>query len=479
MYSAWNTEKRPFVVRNHFSAGFLCVWGLSLCIGFALPADGTLAHPVPYAEDFEVPLTSGTPANQIGAWQSGPLDVSTVVTAVVSFAASTRPIPSSADEQVLHLETRSGGLTNQLELLDSNQVIYLDALLNLSARSSIPASATNDPSVQLFFYLNADSHLVVYNGGVDGTNRTMTMMSAPELTPGEWNRFTVTMDFVNGDSGPVDRKYFKIQLNGTSLTSAQAYSAPGQTGAFDGGAWFFTADQTGPDSIETLAFEGIGALDELVVTTRAPLFITTQVFYVTSDLRGQGAMTPAKEVPVIAGSAAQVVYQADPWHEILNLHRNGVEIPGAAGAQVYTAVVSNVQGDITHQVQFVESVAIADGKTPAGWYGPLGADGSQIDEDGDGLTLNEEYWLNSNPAISNSFTFARVRHGDENRMPVVGWASEGLPYGRIVPEMSTNLVRGGWVELGGVLAQEGFMTTWQAPGELPDSTFFLRLKAME
>lgn len=452
--------------------------GLSLLIlGLLFSAEA--AYPIPYAEDFEVPLVHGTPIRQVGAWESGTLDGSAIHSNVYNFTKTVRPIRSSADSQILELDTRSSALTNSFEVLDADQMVYLDAMLRLLPRSSIPDSVTDDPSVQLFFYLNSETNLVVYHGGENGTGPMQTVLLLSGVVFNEWNRFTVTLDFVHGDDAPTERKYFKVQINGVDLSCAQAYSAPGRVGAFDGGAWFFTADQAGPDSIQSLAFEGIGGLDDLVATARAPLFTTTQVFYVTSDLSGPGAMTPAVEVPVIGGSATQVVYQAAPWHEISSFLQNGMNIPDAAGSQVYTAVVSNVRADITHQVQFSEILAAADGKTPAGWYGPLGADGSMVDEDGDGLTLNEEYWLNSNPAISNSFTVVRIRYGAGNQMPVVGWESEGLPYGRIVPEMSTNLVQGGWVELSGILTQEGAVTTWQAPGNVPEGAFFLRLKAME
>ncbi|MEN8254573.1 MAG: hypothetical protein ABFR33_03795 [Verrucomicrobiota bacterium] len=416
------------------------------------------------------------PIHQVGAWQAGPTDASKIVADSYIFIATTRPIVPSANLQVLHLDTQSDGVTNSFDIPDADQVLYMDAMLNLSPRTGIPESVTNDPSVQLFFYMNTDTNLVVYNGGTNGASPAMTVISGTPLLPGEWNRYTVTMDFANGD-GAGDRKYFKLQLNGTNVTSAQAYSAPGATGAFDGGAWFFTADQTGPDSIDSVAFEGAGDLDDLVMTTRAPLFTTTQVYYVVSELLGPGTMTPVMEVPVVEGASTQIVYQADPWYEILDFEQDGAPVPGALGEQVYTAVFANVQADISNLVQFAESVAVVDGKTPATWYGPLGADPSESDEDGDGLTLYEEYLLNTDPVAGNIFVITDF--GLVGQTPWLSWESLGLPNGSVVAEVSTNLTEGGWGSQSGYLSYDGTYAIWQSAGETPEQALFLRAKLSE
>lgn len=451
--------------------GTLAILGLLAGLGSAV-ADN-LAYQLPYAEDFEAPLSAGTPIGEVGAWQADPLDASMVAAGSYVFDETRRPIVPSADAQVLQLETGFGGATNFFDVPDADQVVYLDSMLKLLPRDSIPASATNDPSVQLFFFLNASSNLVVYHGGVDGASPGTAALPVNPLATNLWNRYTVTLDYVNGDAGAVDRKYFKIQLNGADLASTQAYSAPGQTGAYDGGAWFFTADQTGPDSFGSVAFEGTGGLDDLVVTTHVPLYTTSQVYYAVSDLTGQGSVSPADWIPVVEGASTQIVYQADSWHEIAAFLQNGVAVPAAVGSQVYTSVLENVQADVTNVVQFSESVAGTDGKTPATWYGPLGANPMLSDEDGDGLTLYQEYLLNSDPAVSNALVLF------QSGTNALGWASLDLPNGRVIPEVSTNLVLGGWWPLGGYLARDGADTIWHFPEDIPEEPFFLKVNVSE
>lgn len=478
MYAIRKMRIKPDLARKSYMARLCSVLILGAIIGLVGAAEGVTPNALLYAEDFEAPLTNNMPIGQVGGWQSGPLDNSKVNAESYSFDATTRPIVPSADLQVLHVDTQTDAATSLFDIPDADQILYMDTMLNLSPRSSIPASATNDPAVQLFFYLNADTNLVVYNGGMDGAAPMMTVIPGPLMASNEWNRFSVTMDFLNGDAGTVNRKYFKIQMNGADITTTQAYSAPGATGAFDGGAWFFTADQAGPDTIDSVSFEGYGKLDDFVMSTRAPLFTTDLVYYVTSELLGAGAVTPWGEVAVVEGSSTQIVYQADPWYEIADFQQNGAALPGAVGEQVYTTVYANVQADISNRVQFVESTASVDGKTPATWYGPLGADPTMNDEDFDGLSLYEEYLINSDPGIANTFAISAYNPGDP--MASMSWESLGLPNGQVITEVSTNLVEGTWDPINGFLTHLDTTTTWHATESMPDeNAAFLRVNVTE
>lgn len=452
----------------------MAVYSLIFLLSSGSAVAGVSSYQLPYMEDFEAPLTNGMPIGQIGAWSSSLLDASAVVAASYSFSETTRPIDPSADAQVLQLATDSNGVANSFAVPDADQMIYLDSMLKLTPRSSIPASATNDPSVQLFFFMNADTNLVVYHGGLDGSGPVMTVVPVNPPASNDWNRYTVTLDYVHGDDAQVERKYFKVQMNGVDLISAQAYSAPGQTGAYDGGAWFFTADQAGPDRIETVAFEGRGGLDDFVVTSRAPSFSAIPVYYITSELLGQGSMQPSGEIPVVDGSSTQIVYQAAPWHEISGFEQGGVSVPVAVGGQVYTALYENVQADISNLVQFAESVAAVDGKTPASWYGPLGADPSLTDEDGDGLFLYDEYQLNSDPALGNQFVIRARPFADD--VPVLVWESLGLPNTPVIAEICTNLLEGIWQQQGGYLSYDGSNTVWRSGETITEKHLYLRVR---
>lgn len=446
---------------------------LGLHVGYGKTFAAAPAYTLPYAEDFELPLTAGTAIGNVGAWESDSSDDSFIENEEYYFSETRRPIVPSADAQVLQLQAGSNEVRSVFAVPDLDQVVYLDSMLKLAPRSGIPASVTNDPTVQLFFYLNAETNLVVYHGGPDGAAPGMTVIPVDPQVSRAWNRFTVTLDYVHGDAGLVERKYYKVQLNGSDLTSAQAYSAPGKTGAYDGGAWFFTVDQTGPDGIASVAFEGVGGLDDLVVSTHTPVYNTEQMYSIVSSLSGQGAVMPADRVSVVAGTSTQIVYQADAWHEIAAFEQNGIVVPEAIGSLVYTSIFFNVQTDRTNRVEFTESVAFIDGKTPASWYGPLGADPTQTDEDEDGLSLYEEFLLNTDPVVFNRFVL--FQYG----LDALGWESLALPYGRVIPEVSTNLVEGDWIPLGGYLTQIAGATLWHFPEDLPEESFFLRVNVVE
>ena len=464
----WNREMLSLYAQH-----LMAVLILVMLSGSGSAEAAVLTYQLPYMEDFEAPLTPGTPIHEVGAWSSDLLNGSAVVSASYSFSETTRPIDPSADAQILQLAMGSSGVTNSFDGPDADQVVYLDSMLKLTPRLSIPASATNDPSVQLFFFLNADTNIVVYHGGMDGNGPLMTVLPVNPLVSNDWNRFTVTLDYVHGDDEYIDRKYFKIQLNGMDLTSAQAYSMPGQTGSYDGGAWFFTADQTGPDSVGSVVFEGSGGVDDLVVTTRAPSFSAAPVFHITSELLGMGSTLPSGEISVVGGSSTQIVYQAAPWYEISGFEQNGSSVPAAIGEQTYTAVLANVQGHVTNRVEFSETMAAVDGKTPASWYGPLGADPTRFDEDSDGLSLFEEYLLNTDPRGFNVFSL--FQYGSA----ALGWDSLDFPNGQVVPEVSTNLIEGGWWPLGGYLTWESDATIWNFPEDMPDEPFFIRMNVVE
>ena len=451
-----------------------------MILGLAAGCASTVAggYGLPYQEVFEAPLTNGTPVSALGEWEAGAVDLSFVAASGYVFTETTRPISSSADAQILQLDTGSGGVTNFFDMPDSDQVVYMDAMLRLASRSSIPAFVTNDPSVQLFFFLNAATNLVVYHGGVDGVAPVMTELSVGGLMPNSWNRYTVTLDFVHGDYAGGERKYFKIQLNGNNLVSPQAYSSPGTTGGYDGGSWFFSVDQAGPDRVGSVVFNGEGGLDDLVLSTRAPWFSATPVYYINSELNASGSVQPEGEIPVVQNSTTQLVYQTSPWNEIESIQTNGIPIPAAEGTQSFAVSFFNVRTNVNCKVQFVQTMAEVDGKTPANWYGPLGADGALSDEDNDGLSLYEEYLVNGDPTVSNHFSITAFDPGGQ--MPLIGWNSLGLPNGAVLVEVSTNLTLGAWEPYNGYLNYAEGSTTWQSVEAMPEAgEFFFSIKVSE
>jgi len=203
--------------------------------------------------------------------------------------------------------------------------------------------------------------------------------------------------------------------------------------------------------------------------------VTNASFNIHSTLSGSGSATPSIDVEVARGGTTQIVYTAAEWCEILDFTTDGVLVADAIGETEYTMILSNVLTDISNDVVFAAATAPADGVTPATWYGPLGADPEQEDEDGDSLSLYVEYLLNTDPTVSNIFEIAEngIAVGD---LPFVTWESLGLPSGDLGVLYSSNLVEGFWSNsLDGTLAHASGATTWTADAPLLDPAGFFKL----
>ena len=194
---------------------------------------------------------------------------------------------------------------------------------------------------------------------------------------------------------------------------------------------------------------------------------------ISSILTGNGTATPSNDLQVALGGSTQVVYTADTWHEIDNFTVNSVVDGSALGETNYTKVFSNVSDHLNVAVDFGVTLA-SDGNTPATWYGPLGADPDQDDEDSDGLSLYVEYLLNTHPVVSNALEI--TSHGlDGVEHPFVTWDSLGLPNGALGTDYTLDIVGGSWTNLPGTNAHDTGVTTWTGDDPVADPAAQYRL----
>jgi len=199
------------------------------------------------------------------------------------------------------------------------------------------------------------------------------------------------------------------------------------------------------------------------------------VFTISSALSGPGTSIPASDVEVAPGGTERIMYLADIWHEIDTFTTDGLATPGAIGKTAYTKTFSSVSSDISNEVAFTASMAPVDGVTPATWYGPLGADPEQEDEDSDNLSLYVEYLLNTDPTLSAVFeiTGNGIASGG---LPFVMWDGLGLPHGDLNVLYSSNIVEGLWSNsLSGSMAHASGTTTWIANAPATDPAGFFKL----
>lgn len=200
----------------------------------------------------------------------------------------------------------------------------------------------------------------------------------------------------------------------------------------------------------------------------------SSLFYIYSILHGSGIVFPTNLLTVSAGQSTQLVYSANTWYELSGFLANGVSVPSAAGQAVYTAVYANVSADITNEVTFAVIKAPADGQTPATWYGPLGADPSAADEDQDGLSLIQEYLINSHPAGSNTFRMVSAGLGTDLHVRL-SWQSMGLPNGQVQIGLQTDL-NGTVIYPAGTVTYSNGICTWRSDLPVTNETGFVRLR---
>jgi fibronectin type 3 domain-containing protein len=206
--------------------------------------------------------------------------------------------------------------------------------------------------------------------------------------------------------------------------------------------------------------------------------ICPSVRHIRSTLIGPGSVWPGADVAVASGAGTQLVYAADAWHEIESFTSDGSPVPAAVGRLSYTAVHANVSADISNQVAFAVTTAPADGRTPATWYGPLGADAQQPDQDLDGLLLFEEYLVNTDPTQSNAFRLVSAGSDAQGRFGV-GWAGLGLPNGAVEIGLTSNLCGDAWSSPAGTLVYTNGACTWRSSDVAPGATVLLKLQVFE
>jgi len=89
--------------------------------------------------------------------------------------------------------------------------------------------------------------------------------------------------------------------------------------------------------------------------------------------------------------------------------------------------------------------------TPLNWVQSYGGDPTLVNQDGDTLTLDQEYLIETDPTISNKFEVIALGFTSSNA-PYLHYNANGLPNGKLSVSNSTDLVVGSWGELAGTLS---------------------------
>ncbi len=266
----------------------------ALTLALGMMAGGVLGertdvNTIPYAESFEGTAgglwENGMPVATTNGWYSGENDLSHITNLTYTPPGISYPIKDAEHSRVLRLNTEGDTLENKLsgaDFADSN--IWVDTMVQFVVGEDLPNLA-EDVDIKMAVMVWAQestTNLVVYHGtmvlGEEETGWGAPRFSVIEgdFDPSLWYRLTVEMESYSGMEG--DAQAFRVFINGQAVTSTNAYGADWIETAWDsaptGGVWFLSAGGGGGSAtaIESLCFQGTGAIDDLVVTTTEPAF---------------------------------------------------------------------------------------------------------------------------------------------------------------------------------------------------------------
>lgn len=271
-------------------------------------------------------------------WFAADGDASQIVDADVvnqAYAVSPRPMAGAASNLVLNLETEGQTLTRTVTGAPMNFVtgapVYVDTLIKFTPSEDDPV--IEDANVKAAVFVNVSSNLVVYHGVLGDVPTTTDTGIA--IDPEQWYRLTILLSQLD------TLAFFEVYLDGTLIETASGWT-PGETPS-QPGPWFPNASTD--NTLNAIAFQGTGMVDELVVADEVTLSFGTTVMLTLAfndalmDVT-QGATTLAPNDQVAVGSTISI--SAIDWYEIASVTGDGVVYTGTTGEQVKTS-----SGDLT------------------------------------------------------------------------------------------------------------------------------------
>jgi len=273
-------------------------------LGIALLGSISLAggtNNVPYAQPF-TDATAGSAVTNLNGWSTGSADMSVITNLVDGYSLTGVAYPindyvHTLSNKVIKLNTEGDTLTNSFvggtgTSFDGTNM-YVDMMANFVVSEDLPTAIANDYGVKSAVFLKADSattNLYVYHGlRGGGTNQAPTfsiITNASAVLPGTWYRLTIEMASYYSD--PNRAEAFRVKVNGAVMygSNTMAYGDNWRSRVFndpdnapDGGAWFMSAARRPGSSpnesmynINSIAFQGTGMIDDLVVTTNMPSY---------------------------------------------------------------------------------------------------------------------------------------------------------------------------------------------------------------
>jgi len=271
-------------------------------LGIALLGSISLAggtNNVPYAEPFTGAAADSAVTN-LNGWFTGSSDLSVITNLVDGYSLTGVAYPindyvHTLSNKVIKLNTEGDTLTNSFlggtGTSFNNTNMFVDMMVNFVVSEDLPAAAvSNDSNVKAAIFLKADgatTNLYVFHGQKSSVSWGSPAFSpiTNGILPGAWYRLTIEMKSAYSGEDPAEA--FRVKINGNVLTSTnlaygdnfavEAYTSPYYP--TNGGSWFLSAARRDGDTgtylknaINSVAFQGTGMIDDLVVTNKMPSY---------------------------------------------------------------------------------------------------------------------------------------------------------------------------------------------------------------
>ena len=281
--------------------------------------DGSLDKPI---NQYKMVVSGGNNEFTNRVWTSIADDASVLIAsdaANIGFATTTRPMTTNA-QFVLKLDTNgqplSRAITNTIDTVCSfaATAVYVDTLIQFTPSEDTP---TIETGTKVAIYVNVNSNLVVYHKaqGLSGYESTNSVFPALGLiNPTNWYRLTIQMG--TPDNGSSCKIWLDHQLLQNEMTFGDTSYDPGT------GPWFMTA--SAGSTLGTVAFQGTGAVDELVVSTDVPSYGGAPagiMLTLSYDTNVQNILTNSAAVAnggsVTNGST--VTIQCKDWYQVASI----------------------------------------------------------------------------------------------------------------------------------------------------------------
>ncbi len=272
---------------------------------------------LPIVQTFE-DLDSDTVLPGIGGWRGESWTGQVITEDYTPALPPGYPVPEAAHTRVARFRSGLSHGVNSAE----QEAVTVDLMLRVLP-GPLRDAERMPPETQAAFAVDGNGLLHIWHGHFDGEALTprWTPMGHAALQENEWVRVSVDLDY---STNPAGHSFFRPRINGSLVPTEHGRRAPDDPTS--PGPWYLTANSPGADGsgqrrLAALAFEGTGALDDLVIRS------TAQALDLYSDTLGfahSGELT-AGDVPL-------------HWFDRWGLRRDpGAEsaVPGRTVADAY------------------------------------------------------------------------------------------------------------------------------------------------